>query len=44
MDYDSATPEVIAAAIASEIGTEPPYRPVERDGAYRAARLIAELL
>ena len=44
MDYDSATPEVIAAAIASEIGTEPPYRPVERDGANRAARLISELL
>ena len=44
MDYDSATPEVIAAAIASEIGTEPPYRPVERDGADRAARMIAELL
>ncbi|MGK2851873.1 MAG: alpha/beta fold hydrolase [Candidatus Limnocylindrales bacterium] len=44
MDYDNATPEVIAAAIASEIGTEPPYRPVERDGARRAARLIGELL
>jgi UDP:flavonoid glycosyltransferase YjiC (YdhE family) len=44
MDYDGATPEVIAAAIASEIGTEPPYRPVERDGAGRAARLISELL
>ncbi|MFP5341914.1 MAG: alpha/beta fold hydrolase [Candidatus Limnocylindria bacterium] len=44
MDYDDATPQVIAAAIASEIGTEPPYRPVERDGAARAARMIAELL
>ncbi len=44
MDYDNATPEVIAAAIASEIGTQPPYRPVERDGAGRAARMIAELL
>ena len=44
MDYASATPEVIAAAIASEVGTEPPYRPVERDGASRAARLISELL
>ena len=44
MDYDSATPEAIADAIASEIGTDPPYRFVERDGAGRAARMIAELL
>jgi len=44
MDFDAATPEVIAQAIAAEIGTEPPFRPVETDGAARAARLIAQLL
>ncbi len=44
MDFGSATPDVIAEAIASEIGTIPPYRAVERDGAERAARMIAELL
>jgi pimeloyl-ACP methyl ester carboxylesterase/predicted glycosyltransferase len=44
MDFGTATPGVIAEAIASEIGTNPPYRPVERDGAERAARMIAELL
>ena len=31
-------------AIAEEIGREVDYRPVETDGAARAARLIAELL
>ena len=44
MDYDTATPEVIAEAIAEEIGREVDYRPVEVDGAARAAGLIADLL
>lgn len=44
MDFDAADPDAIAEAIAQEIGTRPPYRPVERDGAERAARLLAELL
>ncbi len=44
MDYDASTPEVIATAIADEIGREPTYRPVEPDGAARAAALIAEVL
>jgi pimeloyl-ACP methyl ester carboxylesterase/predicted glycosyltransferase len=44
MDFDDATPTVIAAAIAEEIGRETAYRPVETDGAARAAALIAELL
>jgi hypothetical protein len=35
---------VIAAAIAAEIGHPVDYRPVETDGAARAARLLAELL
>jgi hypothetical protein len=44
MDFDEATPETIAAAIAEEIGREVSYRPVESDGAARAAAHIAELL
>jgi predicted glycosyltransferase len=44
MDYDEATPDVIAAAIAEEIGREMEYLPVETDGAARAAARIAELL
>ena len=44
MDFATATPEVIAAAIADEIGRPVDYRPVETDGATRAASLIAELL
>ncbi|MGH3066571.1 MAG: glycosyltransferase, partial [Gaiellaceae bacterium] len=44
MDFETATPTVIASAIAEEIGREVDYRPVETDGAARAARLIAELL
>jgi len=44
MDFATETPETIAAAIASEVGRRVDYRPVETDGAERAARLIAELL
>jgi pimeloyl-ACP methyl ester carboxylesterase len=44
MDFDQATPEVIARAIAEEIGGELDYRPVETDGARLAAQRIAELL
>ena len=44
MDFETATPETIARAIADEIGRTVDYRPVEADGAARAAALIAELL
>jgi len=44
MDYDASPPEVIAAAIAEEIDRPVAYRPVERDGAARAAALIAEIV
>ncbi|MHB8460605.1 MAG: alpha/beta fold hydrolase, partial [Candidatus Limnocylindrales bacterium] len=44
MEFDQATPDVIADAIAANVGTMPPHRPVKRDGAERAARLIAPLL
>ena len=44
MDYYSAGPADIAAAIASEIGRDIDYRPVATDGAARAAALLADLL
>jgi predicted glycosyltransferase len=44
MDFSSATPEAIADAIATHTGRETAYRPVETDGARRAALLLAELL
>ena len=44
MDFETGTPDVIAAAIADEIGRDVSYRPVEADGAARAAALIAELI
>jgi pimeloyl-ACP methyl ester carboxylesterase/predicted glycosyltransferase len=44
LDFDTATPEVIADMITHEIGRPVDYKPVERDGATRAATLIAQLL
>jgi predicted glycosyltransferase len=44
MDYAASDPDAIAEAIAAEIGREVDYRPVETDGAARAASLIAELV
>jgi len=44
MDYDSAGPADIAAAIATDIGRDVSYRPVATDGAARAAALLADLL
>jgi pimeloyl-ACP methyl ester carboxylesterase len=44
MDFDEATPEIIVAAIADEIGRDVDYKPVETDGAARAAARIAEVL
>jgi pimeloyl-ACP methyl ester carboxylesterase len=44
MDFDTASPDTIAEAIAEEIGRPVDYRPVETDGAARAAALIADLL
>jgi len=44
MDYEASPPEVIAAAIVAEIDRPVDYRPVETDGAARAAELIAPLV
>jgi len=44
MDYAAAPPEVIADAIATELGKRVDSLPVERGGARRAAGMLAELL
>jgi predicted glycosyltransferase len=44
MDFETTGPAEIAAAIAEEIGRDVSYRDVERDGAARAAQMLAELL
>ena len=44
LDFDLATPDVIVEMTINEIGRPVDYRPVERDGAARAATLIADML
>ena len=44
MDYAAASPELIAKAIVEEMRRPVAVRPVESDGANRAARLLAELI
>jgi pimeloyl-ACP methyl ester carboxylesterase/predicted glycosyltransferase len=44
MDYEETEPETLAAAIAAEIARPVSYRPVETDGAVRAAACLAELI
>ena len=44
MDYSATDPDALAAAITAEMGRGVTYRPVETDGAERAARMIAELV
>jgi hypothetical protein len=44
MDFADTTPEVLAEAIAAEIGRPVAYRDVATDGAARAAARIAELI
>lgn len=44
VEFAHATPERLAERIAQALGCTPAYRPVESDGAGRAARSIADLL
>jgi pimeloyl-ACP methyl ester carboxylesterase len=44
MEFDTSPPNAIAVAISSELGREVDYRPVESNGAARAAALIAEMV
>jgi len=44
LEFATSTPELIAEAMLAELQTPPRFKPVEADGAARAARLLAELL
>jgi predicted glycosyltransferase len=44
MDYSATDPEALADAIVAHVGETVDYRPVETDGAARAAAMIAELI
>jgi predicted glycosyltransferase len=44
MDYRGIGPEDLAAELAAEVSRTVAYRPVETDGAARAARMISKLL
>ncbi len=44
MEFAETDPDEVAAAIVEEVDRKVDYRPVETDGAARAARLLAELL
>jgi UDP:flavonoid glycosyltransferase YjiC (YdhE family) len=44
MDYRKAAPDEIAHAVVETLRRPVAYRPVESDGARRAARLLSDLL
>jgi pimeloyl-ACP methyl ester carboxylesterase/predicted glycosyltransferase len=44
IEFETATPAALAAAIVEQSGRQVDYRPVEADGAARAAALIAEVI
>ncbi|HLI25410.1 MAG TPA: glycosyltransferase, partial [Acidimicrobiales bacterium] len=44
MDYSTAGPDEIAAALSAELGRPLDYAPVDPGGAARAAAMLAELL
>jgi pimeloyl-ACP methyl ester carboxylesterase/predicted glycosyltransferase len=44
IDYETAAPDEIAAALVEELRRPVAYRAVEEDGAGRAARILAQLL
>jgi pimeloyl-ACP methyl ester carboxylesterase/predicted glycosyltransferase len=44
MDYATSTPETIAEAMVAALKQPAKFKPVESDGAMRAARMLAEIL
>lgn len=44
MDYATATPDMIAEAMVAALGAPTRFKPVQADGAARAARLLADLI
>jgi UDP-N-acetylglucosamine:LPS N-acetylglucosamine transferase len=44
MEFATSTPDMIAEAMVTELQRPARFKPVEADGAVRAARMLAELL
>ena len=44
MDYATSTPDTIANAMVAALKQPATFKPVESDGAERAARMLAEIL
>jgi pimeloyl-ACP methyl ester carboxylesterase/predicted glycosyltransferase len=44
MEYETSTPEIIADAMVEMLRTPTSFKPVETDGATRAARMIGQLI
>lgn len=44
MDFATSTPDMIAGAMVDALATPPRVKPVEADGARRAARMLSDLL
>jgi hypothetical protein len=44
MEFATSTPDMIAEAAVAALQTPSGFKPVEADGAVRAARMLAELL
>jgi UDP-N-acetylglucosamine:LPS N-acetylglucosamine transferase len=44
MEFATATPDMIAQAMVAMLQARAVFKPVERDGAVRAARMLAELI
>ena len=44
LDYEQTEPDTLAAAMAEEMARPVRYRPVETDGAARAAACLSELI
>jgi pimeloyl-ACP methyl ester carboxylesterase/predicted glycosyltransferase len=43
MEFETSTPDMVADAMIAALSTRPKFRPVEADGAARAARMLADL-
>ena len=44
MEFATSTPDVIADAMVAALSMQPDFKPVEADGAARAARMLADLI
>jgi hypothetical protein len=44
MEFATTTPDMITDAMVAALGTRPSYKPVEAEGAARAARMLADLI